>query len=400
MGARLVYVENVRIPTENAHGYQITKMCEAFARSGLEVELWHPRRHQPRGFSGAATVFEYYGVEPTFVVRRLPNVDVLRWADRPFLRWTARLFPVQQTLWARNTAVRASRESATVWYTRTPEIAGALTGRNLPTICELHALPGDIRGALIGRIADRPSLLRFSAVTSVLAEEIARRSGLRADRIRVLPDAVDVSMYEGMPSRDDARRALGLPTDRPIVGYVGRFTAVGLEKGIPTIIDGAARVSDPRTMFLFVGGPMAPVASYLSRIRTAGLSQDRFRFVDRVPNDRVPLWLAALDVALMPSPNLPHFAVATSPLKMFEYMAARLPIVASDLPSLRDVLRHGENAWLVTPDDGPAFARGISALLSDRSLAERLGTRAREDAASRTWDARARTALEGLEVSS
>jgi glycosyltransferase involved in cell wall biosynthesis len=234
----------------------------------------------------------------------------------------------------------------------------------------------------------------------VLADEIARRSGLRADRIRVLPDAVDVSMFEGLPARDDARRMLGLPTDRPIVGYVGRFTAVGLEKGIPTIIEGAELVSDDRTMFLFVGGPMTPVASYVSRIRATGLSEDRFRFEDRVPNDRVPLWLAALDVALMPSPNLPHFAVATSPLKMFEYMAAGLPIVATDLPSLRDVLRHGENAWLATPDDAPAFARGVSALLSDHVLAERLGARARTDAASHTWDARARIALEGLEVPS
>jgi len=79
----------------------------------------------------------------------------------------------------------------------------------------------------------------------------------------------------------------------------------------------------------------------------------------------------------------------TSPLKLFEYMASRRPIVASDLPSLREVLRDGENAVLVKPDNPRALAEGIERALSDAELAARIGRQAREDVEQYTWEKRA-----------
>ena len=83
----------------------------------------------------------------------------------------------------------------------------------------------------------------------------------------------------------------------------------------------------------------------------------------------------------------------TSPLKLFDYMAAGVPIVASDLPSLREVLRDGENALLANAGDADAFAAAVRRLLADRSLADRLGRQARIDVQQYSWDARARTLL-------
>lgn len=386
------------MPTESAHGFQIAKMCEAFARAGLDVELWHPRRHQPSRLRGH-DVFGYYGIDPSFRTRALPNLDVLRWSDRPGLRWTSALFPMQQWGWAQATAGRAARSPSAIWYTRTAEIADALTRRGLETVCELHTLLGEARTITLRRALRRPSFLRISAVTTALAEEVAHACEVEPSRIRVLPDAVDLGAFEDLPDRDTARARLGLPTDRAIVGYLGRFTTLGQEKGLSVVIDAAALVRDPRPLFLFVGGPMQGVPAYMERAHARGVSDRDLRFVDRVGNADVPTWLAALDVALMPFQNRPHFAIAMSPLKMFEYMAAGLPIVATDLPSVRDVLRHGENAWLAAPDDPSDLARGITAMLADRRLATALGERARLDVAAHTWAARAHAALDGLEVS-
>jgi glycosyltransferase involved in cell wall biosynthesis len=83
----------------------------------------------------------------------------------------------------------------------------------------------------------------------------------------------------------------------------------------------------------------------------------------------------------------------TSPLKAFEAMAAGRPLLASDLPSSREFLRHGENAWLVPPDDTTALADGLRRLLGDDALAERLARTAFEDAVAFSWDARARRLL-------
>ena len=76
-------------------------------------------------------------------------------------------------------------------------------------------------------------------------------------------------------------------------------------------------------------------------------------------------------------------------MKLFEYMAAGRPIVACDVPALREVLRHGENAWLVAPDDPRSLAEGIRTVLDDQALAARLAERAASDVRARTWEARA-----------
>jgi len=79
----------------------------------------------------------------------------------------------------------------------------------------------------------------------------------------------------------------------------------------------------------------------------------------------------------------------TSPLKVFEAMAAGRPLVVSDLPSSREVLRPDENAVLVTPGDAPALSAALRRLLEDPAFSRRLAAQAWRDASAYTWDARA-----------
>src|SRR5205085_12422830 len=89
----------------------------------------------------------------------------------------------------------------------------------------------------------------------------------------------------------------------------------------------------------------------------------------------------------------------TSPLKLFEYMAARRPIVASDLPSLREVLAHDQNALLVPPDDPATLAAGLSSVLSDPARGERLAGAAWREVQGRSWDARAQAIVSFVQQS-
>jgi glycosyltransferase involved in cell wall biosynthesis len=89
----------------------------------------------------------------------------------------------------------------------------------------------------------------------------------------------------------------------------------------------------------------------------------------------------------------------TSPLKAFEALAAGRPIVATDLPSSREVLRHEGNALLVPPSDPGALAAALRRLLENRPLAERIARQAWDDAPQWSWDSRAaklRALLEAL----
>ena len=79
----------------------------------------------------------------------------------------------------------------------------------------------------------------------------------------------------------------------------------------------------------------------------------------------------------------------TSPLKLFEAMASRRPLVASNLPAIREVLTHERNALLVPPSNPRALATALCSLMSDRQLSERLAATAFEDVQQYSWDKRA-----------
>jgi glycosyltransferase involved in cell wall biosynthesis len=94
-----------------------------------------------------------------------------------------------------------------------------------------------------------------------------------------------------------------------------------------------------------------------------------------------------------------HSAYYTSPLKLFEYMAAGAPIVATELPAIREVIQHGDNGWLVAPDNPSELAAGIRHLLENRQLGSAMAAKAARDAQSYTWEKRAARIVERLGLS-
>src|SRR3989344_5657654 len=100
-----------------------------------------------------------------------------------------------------------------------------------------------------------------------------------------------------------------------------------------------------------------------------------------------------MNLLVMPFPNIEHYARFMSPLKLFEYMASKKPIVATDLPTVREVLNR-ENSVLVRPDSARDLAAGIRQLIADPALAKRLAEQAYEDVRGYSWIRRAQTVLE------
>jgi glycosyltransferase involved in cell wall biosynthesis len=389
---RILFVANARLPTEKAHGHAIVKMCEAYARIGLDVELWYPRRRQPSDRLRDATVFDYYDVPESFRTRALPNVDVVAaesWLPRRLFRELAR---AHDLVWAWSVARRAARERFDIHHTRNAAVALCLARAGLPTVLETHSPPAGARRRLIRRVAQLPHLQLAIALTDACRQSLLAL-GVPDDKIIVLGSCVDLSSYADLPSVDECRDELGLPRNRLIVGYVGRFQTVGMEKGIPTLVQAIGRLRvehgiDP--VLVCVGGPMDPVPRYLAIAAAARIPSEDLHLVDHVASSDVPKWIRATDVGVIPFPSSPsRFARFASPLKAFEFQAAGVPILASDLPSMREALTHGENAWLVEPDDPDALAAGLARLLTDEQLRTTLGARGRLAVTEHTWVRRA-----------
>jgi glycosyltransferase involved in cell wall biosynthesis len=124
--------------------------------------------------------------------------------------------------------------------------------------------------------------------------------------------------------------------------------------------------------------------------RGVGSSFPRAVFTDGVAHDEVYAFLAASDAALIPW----HHSF-TSPLKLFEYMAAGLPVVAADVGGIAEVLRHGENGLPFRLGDGPAMAQAMLQLIRDSDLRARLGEAARQEVFEKyTWEANARKVVD------
>jgi glycosyltransferase involved in cell wall biosynthesis len=201
----------------------------------------------------------------------------------------------------------------------------------------------------------------------------------------VTPTGVDLDLF-GAPQRPSpARRALGLD-DAFVVGWTGSFRPFhALEQAISAVskVEGAA--------LLLVGdGPERPRIEELAR--RAGV---RAVFTGTVDHAALPDHLWAMDVAVVLAP--PDDPFHYSPLKLAEYLAAGLPVVAPAAGELPHQLADGTDAVLVPPGDVAAMAAALTRLRDDAGARERLAAAARVTAEERfSWDARVRTVLNAL----
>ncbi len=379
--SRLWLIANARLPSERAQSLQVLQTAAAFSRAGVDSTLVYARRRNAPKLPEGRTLYEHYQVPPGArpALRETPCVD---WIDTFPVR--LQYFParVQELTFSRNAALALEREAPElVAYSREIECARRLLRRCRKRVfLEIHRVPGG------------PTRLRWlrevlATCSGVVAISGGVRDdllelGARADDVCVEHDGFDAARFANPASRERARDELGLARDALVVVYTGGLLAW---KGADLIVEAAREL--PQLQFVIAGGMAADVERF--RERAAGVSNLR---VDGFqPPERVALYLAAADLGLAPNRSAPAISSKyTSPLKVFEAMAVGLPLVASDLPSLREILTHDRDAWLVAPDDPRALAAGIRRLAEDPELRERLSKSFVARASEHTWDARAR----------
>lgn len=390
---RLLYIANIRLPTEKAHGLQIVQNCEALADAGADVTLWTARRFNTPALRAIADVWAHYGVKRNFALRRLPCLDLLPLVpDRN--DWPARLiFHLQQLTFVLAVLARALAARADIYYSRDrlALLALSLIKPRRALVYEAH----QFAPSPVGRWLERLTVRRVGAVIAVTPSLAAALAELGADPARVLVahDGIRRARFEGLPAQAAAREALGWPQDVFIVGYVGRLHTLTMDKGVGTLVEALRQVEG--AALALVGGPDDMADSLRRRWAGLGLDAARFLYAGQVTPGRVPLYLAACDVCAMPFPWTEHFAYYASPIKLFEYMAVRRAIVASDLPSIAGVVAHEESALLVPPGDVDALAAAVLRLRDDPALRSRLADCAHAHVVAHyTWEARARMILE------
>ena len=387
---RLIYIANIRLPTEKAHGLQITQNCEAFATAGADVTLWAARRFNTPQMQPINDVHAHYGVTNTFDIRRLFTVDLLPLVPGRTDAVARVIFYLQLLTFTLSAWVRLLFNRADIIYSRDPLVLllASLIKPKHVLAYEAHQLSvGQAGQALQAAVMRRAGTV--VAVTDRLRTDLlALADDTDATRVIVAHDGVRAARFSDLPTQDAARAALGWDKAAFIVGYVGRLHTMTQDKGVGTLIRALTHV--PAASIALVGGPDDMAAELKREWEALGMLPERFLYTGQVAPDDVPECLSAFDVCVMPLPFTPHFAYHASPLKLFEYMASRRAVVASDLPAWADVVRDGDNALLVPPSDVYALADALNRLRDNPALREGLGMTARHDVlAHHTWAARA-----------
>ena len=372
---------NGRIPSTSANSVGVMTMCGEFAALGFRTMLVIPGKQTDAqlGLKDQHQMKSFYAVRAPFDVRYLPNAIGGRCSHFTFG------YACFMVLYARCMGAR-------LITTRNVEAALWAAWLRIPVILESHNFAKFENNRWLKlwiRIARKKRFMASMVVTT----ETARRSyvgrGVPEARIKVLPNGVDVQRYLQSGPTSLIRSDLGLPVERSIVTYSGSFRH---GKGVERVLDAARLMPSP--LFLFVGGTPKEIEKFGGIAEQMSLSN--VRFLGHVAQTAVPSYLLASDILLLPNTTqaTSHSADYTSPMKMFDYLAAGRPIVASNLPVLREVLVDEVNALLVQPDSGESIAEGISRLLKDRDFASRMGRHARETAHRYTWTRRARSIIE------
>lgn len=381
---QFVLVANTKLPSQRAQALQVVHSCAAFSRAGWSSTLLVAQRRNVAVLPQGTDLFDYYGVPagPRPAIERVDCVDIIERVPPVMQYLPSRL---QELTFARNASrLVMQRFASALVLTRELEV-GRLLGRagKRDFLLEIHRVPG---GATRRRwlLEAARSALGTIAISAGVREDLLAL-GVADKDLRVEHDALEARRFEHMPTRQAARASLDLAESDSVVVYTGGL----LEwKGVDILVDAARQL--PTLRFVIAGGMDRDVA----RLRERARDQSNVRIDGFQAPERVPLYLAAADIGVVPNRSQPAISSRyTSPLKVFESFAAGLPIVASNLPALRELLADGADAILVAPDDAAALARGIARLLGDAKLRAAFRSRALERAVNCTWDARTRRVL-------
>jgi len=332
---------------------RLLPVSEASAPDALKNIQLHPLAVPPKGPLAAR--------EQSCLAQNEPNYAILR-SQGPF-----DFVYERYSLWG----------FAGMEYARDHGIPGLLEV-NAPLIEEqqLH------RGLIDRHSAENVARRAFEAASVLVAvsDEVAGHLEQFPDargKIRVVPNGVNPSRFP-----DDIEATLTASDGTFTVGFVGSMKPW---HGLENLLNAFAilRERSPSCRLLMVGDGTAR-GEFETQLRERGLSE-AVHFTGAVPASQVPGLLASMDVGVAPYPPLGNFYF--SPLKVYEYMAAGLPVVASRIGQLEKLITPEQTGLLVAPGDVTALAAALERLRTDPALRLRLGQAAREKVfREHTWD--------------
>jgi glycosyltransferase involved in cell wall biosynthesis len=378
---RFAYITHFApIPSTMANSIAVMRFCNALSIRGITLELIIPSDFKgARKIKNEREIWDFYGLEVTFKISRIPSKKYYKFGVIGRIVFKSLLVFIG--IYNKNDLL----------YFRHVELAilAGLLGKIV--VIELHQI-SDIDNSLSLKLLTRLAKKRkifFVVITHKGAKKLLRH-GVDENKILVAPSAIDNMNFIQNISHTETRMKLQLRNDQKIIVYSGNlYEGRGIEKIIEAMRD------FPQLMLVIVGGNQKDI----DRCKEIVLNNPHknILFVGSVLPREVPDYLLAADMLVMPYTTYTSTHKDMSPLKMFEYMASGKPIISSDFPVLREILKDKVNSILVEPDNASAISEGIQWVLDNPKNAKLIAEQARKDVEQYTWDKRAERIVKFLE---
>ncbi len=340
---KLYYVTNARMPTEKAHGIQTAKMCEAFIEEGVDVTLLAPCRKR-----SSKDVQGFYQLRVHVPIIFLPTID---WYTLGVVgyRISSYLFALSTVLFL--LYKKCTGEEFIIYTIDLDDFSSSLlplVGKKLYT--EMH----------MGKEASFSQRFLFKYLSGVIPinshikKELQQRFPESMAWYVVEPNAVDAQQFFSC-EKDVARKRLNIGNEEHIALYAGRFFEW---KGLETLYEAASLL--PEVAWYLVGGTAEEF------IAVTGLTPlpPNMIFKGSQPHQDMPYWIAAADALIVLGTGRDTQSYQyTSPMKLFEYLLSKRPIIASKTPALQDIVSEAE-VHFYKPDDAISLAASVSQALS------------------------------------
>jgi glycosyltransferase involved in cell wall biosynthesis len=383
-----------RFPGDSV-GTFMEPIARGVAARGHEVHVvapWHPLLQ--RGEEEDGVRFHFYRYAPT---RRL-NIFGYAAAMRADVSLRGAAYVVAPLALAQGwRAARrvARRQGATVMnghWLIPGGVTAALATPWLPLVISMHGTDVYVaETSAPARAAARAAFARAGAVTAC-SDDLARRAvaiGADPDRVEVVPYGVDVSRFRPDPAaRAELRAQLSVAPDVTLILAVGRLVR---KKGFEYLIDAMPTVIDRGRAILAIGGAGDLGEELRARAQRSGAA-GAIRFLGGLNQDEVARYLAAADIAVVPSVRDDSGNVDGLPNVVMEALASGTPLVTTPAGGIGAVVTDQQTALVVPERDPAALAAAIGRLMADPPLRTTIGSAARQTAAARFgWE---RTALQ------
>ena len=370
---KIFYLSGSIIPSRAANSIHVMKMCQAFAKNGHEVVLF-ARNSQEK----TEDEYKFYGVNKCFKIERT------KWPNVRGLGGLIYGYSVCKKIF--------NLATPDLLYSRDIYSLFLLRNLNVPFIYEAHTPPQNrVRYYLENLLFSNKNFSRLIVISDALRLEYLKNfPKVSNERIIVAHDGADIPSNDFNESMD----YYNLKDSKINVGYVGNLYQ---GRGMEIIVKLGELM--PEINFCIVGGTENDIMFWKNKTTAINLFFHGF-----IPSSQLQALYKNFDIMLAPyqkrvsgSGGRGDTVKWMSPLKIFEYMSFGKPIVASDLPVLREVLEDKYNCLLCKPDDSVQWKNAITLLLNDIELKQRIKINAWKDFIKNyTWEGRAKKVLGSL----